>query len=94
MDDNISISDETRKRIERLAKMSRRSAAHVIDAAVGIWEQSILTHMPPEKRSAYMAGVLAYDLVSNAAPAEKIAPRERDAYEELKDPYGRKDPGE
>jgi hypothetical protein len=87
MDDNISISDETRKRIERLAKTSGHSAAQVIDAAVGLWEQSILTHLPPEKRSAYMAGALGYDLVSNAAPAEKIAPPKRDAYVAYED-YG------
>jgi hypothetical protein len=78
--------DETRKRIERLGKFSGRSDAQVIDAAVGLWEQSILTLLPPEKRSAYMAGTLGSDLASNAAPAKKIVPPERDAYEELKDP--------
>ena len=55
----LTISKETRARIERMAKMSGRTPEQVVDDTFRLSEQELLSHMPPERRSGYMAGVLS-----------------------------------
>jgi hypothetical protein len=66
---NFSISDETHGRVERLVKMSGRTPDQIVEAAVGLWEQALLTHMPAEKRSSYKACMLEYSIVTAPPPA-------------------------
>jgi hypothetical protein len=48
----LTISKETRARIERMAKMSGRTLEQVVDDTFRLSEQELLTHMPPARRSA------------------------------------------
>jgi hypothetical protein len=47
----------------------------VVEAALGLWEQALLTSMPVERRSGYMAGMLQYA----AEKATQLLPRYRSA---------------
>ena len=78
----LTISHETRARIERLAKISGRTPEQVVDETFRLSEQELLTHMPPERRSGYMAGVLQYVVVTTPpATPQKLQNVERyDAY--------------
>jgi len=88
MTDKITVSAETRARIERMAKMSGRSTEQVVDDTIRISEQELLTHMPPERRSGYMAGVLQYAVVTTPPPKPQRPQQvERAAYVAYKD-YG------
>jgi hypothetical protein len=49
----LTILEETRARIERVAKMSGRTPEQVVDDTFRLSEQELLTHMPPERRSGY-----------------------------------------
>lgn len=74
-----TVSHETRARLERMAKLSGRTPEQVLDDVVRLSEQELLTHMPPERRSGYMAGVLQCTVVT-APPAAPQRPQrvERD----------------
>jgi hypothetical protein len=63
-----TVSQETRARLERMAKISGRTPEQVLDDVVRLSEQEFLTHMPPERRSGYMAGVLQYAVVTTPPP--------------------------
>ena len=78
----LTISDETRGRLERMAKMSGRTPEQVLDDIVRLSEQELLTHMPRERRSGYMAGVLQYAVVTTppAAPQKPQQVERYDAY--------------
>jgi hypothetical protein len=79
----MTISEETRGRIERMAKMSGRTPEQVLDDTFRLSEQELLSHMPRERRSGYMAGVLQYSVVTRLPPAapQKLQNVERyDAY--------------
>jgi hypothetical protein len=41
----------------------------LVEAALGLWEQALLTSMPHERRSGYMAGVLQYAVVTTPPTA-------------------------
>ena len=56
----LSISKTTLERIERIAKISRRDPSQVVESALVLWEEAILTLLPPEKRSAYFDAALGY----------------------------------
>ena len=60
----LTISEETRGRIERMAKMSGRTPEQVVDDTFRLSEQELLSHMPRERRSGYMAGVLQYSVIT------------------------------
>jgi hypothetical protein len=84
-----TVSQETRARLERMAKLSGRTPEQVLDDVVRLSEQEFLTHMPPERRSGYMAGVLQYAVVTMPPPApQKPQQVERyDAYVPMTDEY-------
>lgn len=42
-----NFSGETRARIEHLANLTGRTYRGVVEAALGLWEQALLTSMPP-----------------------------------------------
>ena len=86
----LTISHETRARIERLAKISGRTPEQVVDETFRLSEQELLTHMPPERRSGYMAGVLQYVVVTTPpATPQKLQNVERyDAYVEFDEQDG------
>ena len=71
----LTISEETRGRIERMAKMSGRTPEQVLDDTFRLSEQELLSHMPRERRSGYMAGVLQYSVVTATGCAAKAAER-------------------
>ena len=78
----LTISEETLARLRRMAKLSGRTPEQVLDDIVRLSEQELLTHMPPERRSGYMAGVLQYVVVTTpSATPQKLQNVERyDAY--------------
>jgi hypothetical protein len=78
----LTISEETRGRIERMAKMSGRTPEQVLDDTFRLSEQELLTHMPPERRSGYMASVLQYAVVTTppAKPQKPLQVERYDAY--------------
>jgi hypothetical protein len=87
----ISISGETRARIERMAKMSGRTPGQVVDDTFRLSEEALLAHMPPERHSGYMAGVLEYAGVTTPPPSSPSAHRVSQgsqAYRAMDDDYG------
>jgi hypothetical protein len=78
----LTISEETRARIERMAKMSGRTPEQVLDDTFRLSEQELLSHMPCERRSGYIAGVLQYAVVTTppAAPQKPLQVERHDAY--------------
>jgi hypothetical protein len=76
----LTILEETRARIERMVKMSGRTPEQVVDDTFRLSEQELLTHMPPERRSGYMAGVLQYAVITRQPPAapQKLHVERRD----------------
>jgi hypothetical protein len=84
----FDFSGEAIKRISRLATISQRDPALVIEAALGLWEQSLLTSMPPDRRSAYLVNIVEYTVVTTPPPKPQGPRRvERDAYVAYED-YG------
>jgi hypothetical protein len=75
----LTFSHETRARIERMAKFSGRTPEQVWDDAAKREEQMLLAHIPPQWRSAYLAGVLQFAMVTTP-PSELQRPKrvERD----------------
>jgi hypothetical protein len=69
------LGDETQARIERLAKLTGRSREGVVEAALGLWEQALLTSMPVERRSGYQAHTLEYAVVIPQPAASPKADR-------------------
>jgi hypothetical protein len=59
---------ETAARIERLAKLTGRTSPGVVEAALGLWEQALLTSTPVARRSGYMACRLEYAVVITQQP--------------------------
>jgi hypothetical protein len=55
-----SFGIETLERIGRLAELTGRTHEGVVEAALGLWEQALLTSMPVARRSGYMARRLEY----------------------------------
>jgi hypothetical protein len=83
----INVSAETRARIERMAKMSGRTPEQVVDDTFRLSEQELLTNMPPERRSGYMAGVLQYAVVTSPPTPPKPDRVERDNAYKVFDEY-------
>ena len=67
-------SAETGARIERLAKLTARTPKEVVEAALGLWEQQLLTGMPAARRSGYMARMVEYAVVL-PYPPQPLPPR-------------------
>lgn len=86
---DFKVIGETELRIERLAKITGRTPKEVVEAALGLWEQALLTSMPVERRSGYMAGVLQYAVVTTPPPKpQKPLQVERyNAYVPMTDEY-------
>jgi hypothetical protein len=75
----LTISEETRARIERMAKLLGQTPEQVVDDIVKRSEQELIAHVPPQWRSAYMAGVLQYTVVTTPPPVPQKPQRvERD----------------
>lgn len=64
----FDFSGEATKRISRLAMISERDPTQVIEAALGLWEQSLLTSMPPELRSTYLRNHVEYTVATTPSP--------------------------
>ena len=64
----LTFSHETRARIERMVKLSGQTPEQVLDDAVKLAEQTLLGHIPPQRRSAYMARVLQFAVVTTPPP--------------------------
>jgi hypothetical protein len=62
---------ETAARIERLAKLTGRTSPGVVEAALGLSEQALLTSMPVERRSGYYSSMLEYTVVLPHPPQPK-----------------------
>ena len=69
--------------------MSGRTPEQVVDDTFRLSEQELLSHMPPERRSGYMAGVLQYAVVTTPPPKlQKPLEVERyNAYVPMTDEY-------
>ena len=84
----LAISEETRARIERMAKLLGRTPEQVVDDIVKRSEQELIAHVPPQWRSAYMAGVLQYAVVTTPPPVPQKPQRvERDNAYKVFDEY-------
>ena len=75
-----TVSQETRARLERMAKISGRTPEQVLDDVVRLSEQELLSQMPPERRSGYMAGVLQ-DAVVTMPPPPPQEPQQVERYD-------------
>jgi hypothetical protein len=64
----LTISEETLARPGRIAKISGHTPEQVVDDTFRLSEQELLSHMPPERRSGPMAGVLQYAVVTTPPP--------------------------
>ena len=78
----FDFSGEAIKRVSRLAMISKRDPAQVIEAALGLWERSLLTSMPRELRSTYLRNHVEYTVATTPSPKWQEPQRgERDGQE-------------